>query len=306
MLINMNKFTLVVNAGRSGSTFLEQLLKLNYTNECYIAHEDIPVQVSRPREYNRAYSPERINELLQDKQLLSYLDVWQSELKRHSVVETGWTSYHLCPLLYHIFQDQFQIIVLHRDPISFAFSRANMGNFHKNTFYDDAHEVSPFDKYSIAPEKKSVWGQMNHFEKCMYWWWVVYREAVEFKDLYPQVPCFDVSSKDIFSFNKINEMLNFMCLNPDQLIIREVTKNPLAKFMKESFPLANEWKSYVKHPDILSFANELGDYEYSLNEVESLSAKYRLPEGFFPFFRSKINYWHHKSKLKRLLAFTKA
>ena len=59
----MNKITLIVNAGRSGSTFLANILNANFASKCYIAHEDIPVQVSKPRLYNRAYLDYRIKSI---------------------------------------------------------------------------------------------------------------------------------------------------------------------------------------------------------------------------------------------------
>lgn len=246
----MHKFTLVLNAGRSGSSFLENILKANFAPDCYIAHEDIPVQVSKPRYYNRAYTPNRINELLKDDSLMAYLDKWQSELENRPVIETGWTAYNLCPLLLHVFKDKFQIILMHRDPVSFAFSRANMGNYHINTFYDDAHEVSPYDKYSIAPQKKNIWHKMNHFERCMYWWWVVYQEGLEFIELHSEVPHIQVKSNDIFSFQRLNEILEFMQLDPSKLGEKKVNRNPLAQFMRESFPIKEEWRNYANHPDI--------------------------------------------------------
>lgn len=114
--------------------------------------EDIPVQVSKPREYNRAYAVERVESVLADCELVKYVDRWERELENRSVIETGWTAYHLCPVLHHRFGDRFRCIVMHRDPVSFAFSRANMGNYHPHTFYDDSHEVSPYDAHSIAME----------------------------------------------------------------------------------------------------------------------------------------------------------
>lgn len=291
------KFTLVLNAGRSGSTFLYKLLKENFNDDCYIAHEDIPVQISEPKIYNRQYESHEIEALKQNAKLMAYIDHWQTELKHRHVIETGWTSYHLAPLLKNVFKEQFQIIILHRDPVSFAFSRANMGNYHKNSFYTHHHEVSPYDVNSIVPSYKSQWGGMNHFEKCMYWWYIVYREVFEFKSRYPEVPCVDLKSKELFNFSKFDEVLTFLNLNPDKLLKREVSKNELAKFMRETFPVNEEWKKYELHPEILDFANNLG-YEFNEQDVAQLSKKYKLPKGMMPIFRYNIQYWKLKSKLR--------
>ncbi|WP_116125132.1 hypothetical protein [Lewinella sp. IMCC34183] len=297
----MNKITLVLNAGRSGSTYLEHLLRTSFARDCYIAHEDIPVQVSKPKLYNRAYTAERREEVLADKSLRAVLSRWEAELKKHPVIETGWTSYHLCPVLLEIFGEQLQIIVMHRDPVSFAFSRANMGNYHPHTFYDSAHEVSPFDAFSIAPQKRGQWAEMNHFERCMYWWWVIYQEGLEFLEKHPEVPHKIVKSKEIFSLERLDEVLAFMQLDPAKLKTTEVEQNPLAQFMRETFPVGEEWRNYEKHPDILAFAEELGGYRHSTPQLEKTAQKYKLPDGLGPLVRNRIHYWKLKAQVRRLL-----
>jgi len=294
----MNKLTLVVNAGRSGSTFLEGILRANYAEVCYIAHEDIPVQISKPRKYNRAYSQERIHLILKDPEILKYLKYWEKQLETKPVIETGWTAYHLCPVLEYYFKERFQVIIMHRDPLSFAFSRANMGNYHNNTFYDNAHEVSPFDEFSIFPEKKSQWHTMNHFEKCMFWWTVVYKEGLEFIQKKNLTPHLLVKSKDVFSFKETESLLSFMGLNPEILKIKEVSRNELALFMRETFPVQEEWKEYIKHEDVLKFAQQLGEYNYVFDDVEKMSLKYKLPNGVISNLRFRFKYWKIKAKLK--------
>ncbi len=297
----MNKITLVLNAGRSGSTYLEHLLRTSYADDCYIAHEDIPVQVSKPKLYNRAYTPERIEQVLADKPLRAVIDRWKSELEKHPVIETGWTSYHLAPVLLHVFGEQLQVIVMHRDPVSFAFSRANMGNYHPKTFYDDAHEVSPFDEFSIAPQKRAMWADMNHFERCMYWWWVIYLESLEFLDRHPEVHHKIVKSKDIFSLKRLDEVIRYMQLDPAKLKTTEVEQNPLAQYVRETFPVGEEWRNYEKHPDILAFAEELGGYKHSTEQLEKTAQKYKLPDGLGPLVRNRLQYWRLKLKLRNIL-----
>src|SRR5579864_5169966 len=237
----MNTLTLVINAGRSGSTFLAHFLKQHYPQERYIAHEDIPVQVSKPRLFNRAYTPARCEKILANQALAQFLDKWKYELESRSVIETGWTAYHLCPILFHIFKERFRYVIMHRDPVSFAYSRANMGNYHDNTFYDDAHEVSPFDTHSIAPQYKGLWVSMNHFEKCMFWWYVVYLEAYEFRTTYPEVPSLEIKAGNLFSFECLTELLKFLDLSEPSCQTCDVPRNEVAKFMRESFPIQDEW-----------------------------------------------------------------
>ena len=296
----MNTFALVVNSGRSGSTFLEYLLKENYGTDAYIAHEDIPVQISRPRMFNRAYQQERIRNVLGDERISPYLEQWRKSFGERSVIETGWTAYHLLPVLYHVFRENFMYVILHRDPVSFALSRAVMGNYHPLTFYDHAHEVSPFDEFSVAPHYGNLWQSMNHFEKCMYWWYVVYREAYEFKERHPEVPCMEIASKDLFSGWGMEWILGFLGLEPAKLKRTDVTKNELPRFCLETFPITDEWKAYTRHPEILDFAEKLG-YSFDDDKIARQAGKYRLPKGIGPRIRRATGYWRHKSKLKIML-----
>ena len=294
----MNTLTVIANAGRSGSSFLSYLLERNYRDECYVAHEDIPVQVSKPRRYNRAYEPARQEAILRDEEFASYLDKWEEILQDRPIVETGWTCSHLLPILLRRFGERLRVVVMHRHPIKCAFSRANMGNYHPQSFYDRHHEVNPNDPYSIAPEKKDLWPDMNHFEKCMYWWSVIYKEALEFQERHPEVPGMVVRSSDIFSFRRVDSMLQFIGLDPGKLTIREVPKNVLARFMRETFPVGEAWKQYDRHEDILGFAARMG-YSTTPEEVAVWAQKYQLPEGFLPQVRHTVNYWRLKNTLAR-------
>jgi hypothetical protein len=59
-----NTFTLVLNAGRSGSSFLTSVLEANWRLAAHILHEGIPVQVTKPRVHNRAYEPAQLESAL--------------------------------------------------------------------------------------------------------------------------------------------------------------------------------------------------------------------------------------------------
>lgn len=296
----MHTFTLIVNAGRSGSTYLEHVLTENYAQERYVAHEDIPVQISRPRSFNRAYTPDKLARILADDNIGRYFTKWQAELKSRSVIETGWTAYHLCPVLSHLFGERFRYVILHRDPVSFALSRANMGNYHPKTFYDDAHELSPFDEDSVAPEYRERWGSMNHFEKCMFWWYVVYSEAYEFRRRRPEIPVLELRADDVFVNRRLNDLLSFLGLDPARCARRDTERNEVARFMKETFPVRGEWKRYSEHPSILRLSESMG-YVFRFEEVEERAQKYGLPKGFLPAARHWSGYWRMRSRVGRLL-----
>lgn len=293
-------FTLVLNAGRSGSSFLAWLLEANFPGEQLVLHEGISAQVSKPRVHNRAYYPAPLQSALNDPALAPVLADWQKKLATTDIIETGWTAYHLAPVLYHLLGDGLRIIILHRDPVSFAFSRANLGNYDPRSFYDDAHEVSPFDSRSIAPEFRDRWLQMNQFEKCLFWWFVVYRESFEFHEKTPAVPCLILKSADLFSLRCATDLLHFLNLEETTLRQRDVPKNELPRFAQETFPVRNEWRAWNRHPEILALAESLG-HRFDPADIEKQSAKYRLPPGFGPRLRNAMGYWRWKSRLKLLL-----
>jgi len=293
-----NYFTLVVNAGRSGSTFLAHLLRSNFPDK-YVAPEDLSAKQTQPRRYNRAYEESRINNILKDENLEHQISIWKSKLSESSVIETGWTCYHLLPVLHNVFGEKFRYVILHRNPISVALSRASMGNYHPKSFYENSHEVCPFDEFSIAPDYKSRWLEMNHFEKCLYWWYVTYLEAEEFHEKHPEVPCFTISTSDLFRLNEIDSLLEFFGVY-GQLNDTYAPKNEREKHAQESFPVKNEWRRFNSHPRILRFAERMG-YAFDKVEIEKEAAKYFLPKGFGPMLRHSLNYWHFRSKLKKLL-----
>ena len=41
----------------------------------------------------------------------------------------------------------------------------------------------------------------------MYWWYVIYQEAFEFKSKYPEVPCIILKSKELFNFSKMDKKI---------------------------------------------------------------------------------------------------
>ena len=74
----------------------------------------------------------------------------------------------------------------------------------------------------------------------------------------------------------------------------------MATFVKETFPITDEWQAYENHPDILEFAEGLG-YSFEHERIKTLSGKYKLPKGFLPLFRNKIRFWKINAKIKKLL-----
>lgn len=293
-----NKFTLVINSGRSGSTYLYKILEQNFSHLAYIAHEDMPAKISLPRKYNRAYDESAIAEILQDPQISDYIYKWKNELDSRSVIETGWTARHLAPVLLHVFKERFQYIILHRHPMEVAASRATMGAYHEQSFFRGFNELSPFDRKSIYPQKKAEWNEMNRFEKSLYNWYVAYSEAFEFQNKYPDVPCLEITSKSLFNRESIAPIIDFLGFNSSQNIRTDVDKNPATKRLQESFPLEEEWRNYKKHQELIDFAQNLG-YEFHEDKLEKKMSKYKLPKGILPWLRHHTKFWFLRTAVKR-------
>jgi hypothetical protein len=294
--------TIVANAGRSGSTYLFSAMREQLGNRIYLAHEDIPIQISKPRHLNRAYNDSQIDELCSDRELLKYIRKWQYELERRDVVETGWTCYHLLPFLKHVFGDQLQVAILHREPWTVAMSRANMGNYHPQTWYDDAHEVSPFDKRAIAPEYLESWPSMNHVEKCLYWWFVIYREIFEFLAISQTTPRTILSADQLFHGDgllQIGSFIGHALVSPSN---DATEKNPVNRFMSETFPVRyDEIKPLEKHSGILEFAQEKFGYVYNSEIVAKQAEKYALPKNWLSVIRHKTGFWARRRTIGRLI-----
>jgi len=288
------RLTIVANAGRSGSTYLWQLLQANQAAKT-VFHEDIPVQVSLPRQFNRAYSQERRTRVLASSEINGYLSRWRDLLAQGDVIETGWTAYHLLPLLDYIFPGQLQVVVLHREPWSVALSRANMGNYHPRTWYDDCHEVSPHDPYSIAPDYATLWPSMNHAEKCLFWWFVVYKEIDEFLHTASYVPRIEISADALFKGDGARQLSDFLQRPLEKQ--PDVGKNPVSKFMLETFPVSNEHLAFTRHEKINAFAKERFGYELDMNRIERQAQKYRLPKSTMPRIRHALDYWSRRRRM---------
>jgi hypothetical protein len=293
-----HSLVIVANAGRSGSTYLWNLLKANSAAPT-ILHEDIPVQISRPREFNRAYDASFISRILSDEKLSIYIRRWERLLDTGDVIETGWTCYHLLPVFYHVFGDRLKLVILHRDPWSVALSRANMGNYHVYTWYDDRHEVSPHDRGNIATEYRNLWHKMNHAEKCLFWWYVVYKEIDEFLERNRSVTQLTISACALFRGEVMPALSDF--LSTPLIVTPTIETNFVSKFMLETFPIVDEYTKFSRHEQINSYASMRFEYSFDPAAIETNAKKYALPPGLMPHLRNSTNYWSHKRRAGILL-----
>lgn len=141
-----------------------------------------------------------------------------------------------------------------------------MGNYHPRTWYDDCHEVSPHDPNSIAPDYANLWPTMNHAEKCLFWWFVVYKEIDEFLHKARDVPSIDISADALFKGDGSRQLSQFL----ERPLEKKPGhgKNPVQRFMLETFPVSDEHKAFRRHGQINAFAKERFGYELKMSDLE--------------------------------------
>ena len=174
-----------------------------------------------------------------------------------------------------------------------------MGNYHRKTWYDDAHEVSPFDQKTIAPDFSSSWRGMNHVEKCFFWWYVCYREIIEYTEIFPETPKLFLSFDAFFNDErKCNEMVKFLNIDSQKFLNSLVhERNSRHRFMRETFPLHSEWKSLLNHEKINDFAEKNFNYTITYKELQEIARRYYLPEGLMPLLRHKTRFWERRRRV---------
>lgn len=289
----MGDFTLVVNSGRTGSSYLANVLQNNCDQRVHIFHEKLHVFEAKPALFNRVYDDERYAAVINDKNIKRALSLWDECLVDGDVVECGWTSAHLLPVYSRYFGDRFRYIILHRNPANSVFSHASMGFYHPWSSYHPAYKISPDDLYSLMPHKKDVWDDMNHIEKTFLWWYQLYSEAFEFRAKFPSVPHIEIRSEDLYShaaFPRIEEFFNITiesALPEDARSKNSVLKSAL----QQCGMVGGEWRAIYKHPEAIQLAEKMG-HDMTPEVIELVADKYRVPGDLASQILNRTRYWY--------------
>ena len=292
------------NAGRSGSSFCYGLFSRFGAAPKSLYHEALHVRHTQPRLHSRAYTRERQQYVLALPELSQLLDQWQQRLQAGPVVEFGWTASHLLPVLAATFGEHFQFVVLHRAPIQTAASWSVLGGYHPRSFYDDSYAISPLDApFQDQEEYASQWNSMNPFERCLYRWFLVYCQALEFREANPHIPSLVVPASSLFqSREQVERLAKFLGIDLDPSWTHDgIPRNLFGRFSVESFPLGEQWRAFTNHPAIIQLAESLGYEQQDSQGLDAAMKKYQLPNGVGPRLRHHLRYWHAKALLKRLI-----
>lgn len=297
-----HRFTLVLNVGRSGSSFLRDYLRANVSNPEFVYHESISFDTTHVRSYFRCYEHNRIMDFYRDVRVARQIEKWKQNLLHGPVVECGHTVSLLAPLLVEELGDSVRMIVLHRHPVKVAASFSVLG-FYQPLVY---HEIapSPFDPHIRYRQYTGRWAHMTPFEKNLYRWLEYMAYFDEFLDQNANVPRLYVGADQLFECCQTRDALvEFMGFrkNSTEIILRESGRNSLMKMHLETTPiLGGEWKRYSNHPEVIEFANDIG-YQFDDEELEKSMQRYLLPGDIVSRLRYMTGYHVWKRRLKRML-----
>lgn len=296
----MHPVTLAVTTGRCGTTFLEKTFKKNFQSQNnWISHEFLKQQITNVGIYHRCYS-KACQQSMRNDEINHLLDCWNALNKKGPIVDFGWTMRSLIPFFFEVFGKQFRVLHIHRHPVEVAASFKLIGSYSR--FNSPQWAITPFHPRALHPQFKPRWIEMSAFEKCLYLWLEVNSFALELKEVFPSLPVMEVRSDELFQQNKtLLEISKFTGFNTNNSTIepsKELNKRNL--FTLERNPVEDEWRRYIKHPELIEFAERLG---YCMDEefIAGFIWKYQLPKGALPFIRNKTGYWKHKENFGKFL-----
>jgi hypothetical protein len=289
-------FTLVANAGRSGSTWLYQVLARNCADQGTFYHEAMLASASRPREFARAYTPAARHRVASDPRVGAWMEAWRKKLARGPVIECGWTAAHLAPVLAEQFAGQFRIVHLHRHPVEFAASKATAGHF-AGGFRNRQHELDPMMEAAIHREFTDRWDRMVPFEKCLFVWLEGTSRTDEFLERTPDVPQLVVAMTDMIrDRQRLREVLAFCGLEPPDPLDLAVDRNEVLTNNREEFALGDSWRRYSDHPEVVT-AGEAHGYSMASAQLAPGMQRYQMPDGLGARIRHATRYHSVRRRL---------
>lgn len=291
----------MISPGRSGTAYLYRAFSSSFPTKGSLYHEALHVAESRPRDFFRPYEPDVQEAIRAQDPIARCVERWARELEDGPVVEFGWTAAHLAPFLADMFQDRFQVVLLHRHPVVQAGSRATMGNY-SDGYESHAHKISPDDPRTLYPTFGDRWTSMSPFEKCLYWWLEYTGMGLEFLRRRPEIASNVVASSELFdsSSTVLSGLTAFLGFRSGQVEAPEGRVNTIARSRVERWPLGAEWKKHRRHTEVHSLADELG-YEFDEGELEEAMQRYQYDRGVGPLLRHHLRYWRIKAVLGAML-----
>lgn len=282
-----------ITTGRSGSTFLYNVFKHNYPEQCGVLHESLHPGAAKPAIYQRLDDPSP----LADPDVATHLAGWDKLLRAGEVVDFGWVLGWLAPALRHRYQERLRVLILTAHPLSVAASFANRGHYTLNR--NPAWAISPHhDRVVYGQRYAGRWASMSAFEKGLYRWLETTRFGLDFPLQYPEVQTMAVMSRDVFADPCVAESIAAMIGFPPKPLDFNVDRNESARQHVERRPVGDEWKRIHDMPEVVELAQSLG-FDMSETTLSNMIKRYR-PQGVLPNLRHLSGYWPLRERLGRL------
>ena len=290
---------LTISPGRSGTKFLFNTFRENFSNEGEFFHELLDQGDSKPAIYHRCFDDCLLDQLSQEAAVARVVSDWREKSAKGPIVEFGWTMSHLAPLIYREFGASLKVLNVVRHPVAVAASIAIQGAYKE--FKSEDWAITPLHPQSRFKSYSKNWGNMSVFEKCLFRWLEVMAYSEELKDRIPDVQFMTVKSEDFFqSREMISKIAGFIGFENGRRIDLSPKKNEIQLFNLERRPIGAEWRQYDKIPELVKLANSYG-FDMSKSFVEDIISRYQLPSGVLPFLRHHLGYWKIKERVGKAL-----
>ncbi|AIE74688.1 MULTISPECIES: hypothetical protein [unclassified Synechocystis] len=294
-----NPIVLTISTGRCGTTFLYKSFQNIPQLNAYVFHESLHANVAKPAMYHRSYTSNLQKTMLDNLSISRQVEKWLELADGRPVIEFGWTTSALVPLLHSLIGNQLKVLVLHRHPIAVAGSLTNKGHYTKNK--NPAWAISPMHSRVLFPEFSARWPTMSPFEKSLYRWLEITAYGFEIAKLYSDIEIMNISSNKLFNDETLlSHIADFCRIAKPNLVAPSTYKNKTSGHDREIRPVGEEWQNYHRHPEFLDFATKIG-YDMSMNKVKEIVSSYQMPDEFFPTFRKYTKYWQIRFYLGSLI-----
>jgi hypothetical protein len=293
---------LTISTGRCGTTFLHRSFQNTPQLNACVFHENLHANVAKPAFYHRAYSEDLQKVMLDNLAISKQIEKWLELANNCPVIEFGWTTSALVPLLHSRIGKQLKVLVLHRHPFAVAGSLMNKGHYTKNK--NPAWAISPMHQRVLFPEFSGRWPTMSPFEKSLYRWLEITAYGFEIAKLYSDIEVMTIPSDVLFTDDSVLSRIAIFCgIDKSNLVLPSTYRNKVSNCDREIRPVGEEWQNYHRHPELLDFATKIG-YDMSVDQVKEIVSNYQMPQGLFPTLRKYTRYWQMRfyigSLIKRL------
>lgn len=235
-----------------------------------------------------------------NEEISELLNHWRAVSEGGPVVDFGWTMRSLVPYFYDQLGNQLRVLFIHRHPVEVAASFKLIGSY--SIYNSSTWAITPNHPQAMFPQFSDRWTLMSAFERCLYYWLEVNASAIELSEKLPGLDIMTLSSTDLFQSDEVLDdvvrFTGFDCYR--RPLEKSLDRNRREVFLLERRPIKEEWREYLRHPEIVEFAEGLG-YDMSIENVEFLISKYQLPCGVVPWLRNRTGYWAFKERFGKAL-----